>query len=47
MNFSPNKTPTEAIREDSFGGTYFRDISSGINGRWYKLMDRICSVKKC
>ena len=36
MNFSPNKTPTEVIREDWFGGTYFRDISSGINEIWYK-----------
>ena len=31
MNFSPNKTPIEVIREGAFGGTYFRDIYSGIN----------------
>ena len=36
MNFSPNKTPTEIIREGAFGGTYFRDICSGINEKWYK-----------
>ena len=36
MNFSPNKTPIEVIREDSFDGTYFRDIYSGINEKWYK-----------
>ena len=36
MNFSPNKTPTEIIREGAFGGTYFRDIYSGINEKWYK-----------
>ena len=36
MNFSPNKTPFEVIREGAFGGTYFRDIYSGINGKWYK-----------
>ena len=36
MSFSPNKTPTEAIREGAFGSTYFRDIYSGINGKWYK-----------
>ena len=36
MNFSPNKTPIEVIREGAFGGTYFRDIYSGINGKWYK-----------
>ena len=31
MNFSPNKTPIEVIREAAFGGTWFRDIYSGIN----------------
>ena len=36
MNFSPNKTPIEIIKEDAFGGTYFRDIYSGINEKWYK-----------
>ena len=35
MNFSPNKTPIEIIQEGAFGGTYFRDIYSGIN-KWYK-----------
>ena len=36
MNFSPNKTPIEVIREGAFGRTYFRDIYSGINEKWYK-----------
>ena len=46
MNFSPNKTPIET-KEGAFGGTYFRDIYSGINKKWYKkFMERICSVKK-
>ena len=36
MNFSPNKTPIEIIKERAFGGTYLRDIYSGINGKWYK-----------
>ena len=36
MDFSPNKTPIEVIREGTFGGTYFRDIYSGINGKFYK-----------
>ena len=36
MEFNPNKTPIEVIREGSFGGTYFRDISSDINERQYK-----------
>ena len=36
MNFSPNKTPVEVIREGAIRGTYFREIYSGINGKWYK-----------
>ena len=36
MNFSGNKTPVEGIREGAFGGAYFRDIYSSVNGRWYK-----------
>ena len=36
MDFGVNKTPIEIIREDAFGGTYFRDIYSSINGKWYK-----------
>ena len=36
MDFSPNKTPIEIIEEGAFGGTYFRDIYSGINAKWYK-----------
>ena len=35
MNFSPNKTPIETIKEGAFGGTYFREIYSGINKKWY------------
>ena len=29
-NFGTNKTSA------AFGGTYFRDIYSGINGKWYR-----------
>ena len=36
MDFGANKTPVEIIREGAFGGTYFRDICSVINGKWYK-----------
>ena len=36
MDVGANKTPIEVIREGAFGGTYFRDIYSGINGKWYK-----------
>ena len=30
------KTLVERIKEVAFGGTYFRDIYSGVNGKWYK-----------
>ena len=36
MDFGANKTPVEIIKEGAFGGTYFTDIYSGINGKWYK-----------
>ena len=36
MDFSPNKTPIEIIKEGGFGGTYFRDVYSNINKTWYK-----------
>ena len=36
MDFGANKTPVEVIREGAFGGNYFRDIYSGVTGKWYK-----------
>ena len=36
MGFGANKTPVEVIKEGAFGGTCFRDIYSGIYGKWYK-----------
>ena len=36
MDFVANKTLTEVIKEDAFGGTYFRDVYSGINGKPFK-----------
>ena len=36
MEFDINNTPVEVIREGAFGGTYFRDIYSGVTGTWYK-----------
>ena len=36
MDFGANKTPVEVIKEGAFGGTYFRDIYSGLNGNWYQ-----------
>ena len=29
-------TPVQVIWEGAFGGTYFRDIYSGVTGKWYK-----------
>ena len=34
MDFGANKTPAEVIKEGTFGGTYFRGISFGVNGKW-------------
>ena len=36
MDFRANKTAVKIIKEGTFGGTYFRDICSGINGKWYR-----------
>ena len=33
IDFGANKAPIEVIKEDAFGGTYFRDIYSGVNGK--------------
>ena len=50
MDFSPNKKPIEVIKEGAFGGTYFRDICSGINGKWYrktwKEFDQLKDINK-
>ena len=36
MNFRVNKTPVKVLKEGAFGGTYFRDIYPGVNGKWYR-----------
>ena len=36
MDFGSNETPAEIMKEGAFGGNYFRDIYSGINGKWYR-----------
>ena len=36
MDFGANKMPIKVIKESTSGETYFRDIYSGINGKWYK-----------
>ena len=36
MDFGANKTTIKVINEFAFGGSYFRDIQSGVNGKWYR-----------
>ena len=38
MDFGANKTPIEIIKECAFGGTYFRDIYSSVNVKWYRKL---------
>ena len=35
MDLVVNETHAEIIKERAFGRTYFRDIYSSINGKWY------------
>ena len=34
--FHPNITPVDVIKKGTFGGTYFRDICSRVNNKFYK-----------
>ena len=36
MDFGPNTSPVEVIKKDAFGDTYFRDIYSSVNDKFYK-----------
>ena len=36
MDFGANKKSVEVIEEGAFGGTLFRDIYSGVTGKWCK-----------
>ena len=36
MNFGANKTPAKVIEESAFEDTYFKDIYSGVNEKWYR-----------
>ena len=36
MEFNSNNRPVEIIKEEASGGSIFRDIFSGVNGKWYK-----------
>ena len=46
----PIKAPVEVIREGAFAGTYFRDIYSGVTGKWYrktwKELDQLKDIDK-
>ena len=44
MGFGANKTPAEIIKEGGFGGTYFRDIYSNVNEKWYKEFNQLKSI---
>ena len=35
MEFNPNVSPVGVIEKGAFSGTYFRDIYSGVNDKWY------------
>ena len=42
MDFGTNKAPVEIVKKGAFGGTYFRDICSSFNDKFYKkLMERV------
>ena len=36
MDFYTNKRSIEVIKEGAFGGTYFGNIYSKVNEKWYK-----------
>ena len=36
MDFKPNFSPVEVFKKGAIGGTYFRDIYSGVNDKFYK-----------
>ena len=36
MEFHPNISPVHVIKKGAFGGTYFRDIYSGVNDKFFK-----------
>ena len=36
MDFGPNISPVEVIKKGAFGVTYFRNIYSGVNDKFYR-----------
>ena len=45
MDFGANKAPVAVIKKGAFGGTYFRDICSSVNGKWYGKWESLMSYK--
>ena len=51
MDFGANKTLVEIIREGALEGTYFGDIYSSVNGKWFKkswkeLLKELVKIKR-
>ena len=46
MEFRTNISPVDVIKNGAFGGTYFRDIISGVTGKFYKNGWKECSELK-
>ena len=40
MNFKPNISPAEVIKKGAFGGTYFRNIYSGVMANFIKIVGK-------
>ena len=36
MDFKPNINPVDVIKKCAYGATYFRNIYSSVNNKWYK-----------
>ena len=36
MDFGANKTPVEVIKTGAFGVTYFKEVYSRVNEKWYR-----------
>ena len=36
MDFKPNISPIDVMEKGTFGGTYFRNIYSNVNDKFYK-----------
>jgi len=44
--FRPNLTPSQILRAGAFGGTYFRQIKSGVTGKTYSYKEAIKEYPK-